>query len=337
MHQEDLISDVIPGHHNIVFKNMDLFEARPDLGESGLSWPHIFVHPLWLKTWRDVFGKELQICLGLVEKDKQPIGLAPLSVSGDIASFIGDPDICDYLDFWTIPGRETDFYESLLENLRGRGINGLDLRHLRPESTVLSHLTVAAKKAGGTVILEPDGASWDMKIPGDWDSYLASLSGKQRHEIRRKTRRLNEAGTVEFSRLKAVEDVDGAFEIFLSLFKDSRGDKELFMTSDMELFFRSMFRIMAGEDLLRVFILSLDGRAAAAAICFDYGGGLYLYNCGYDPEYGALSVGFLCKVMSIKYGVENGRVKYDFLNGAEPYKKRLGGREVALTRCAVTF
>jgi CelD/BcsL family acetyltransferase involved in cellulose biosynthesis len=70
-------------------------------------------------------------------------------------------------------------------------------------------------------------------------------------------------------------------------------------------------------------------------MCFDYNATLHLYNSGYDPRYSALSVGLLCKVLSIKDGIESGIKKYDFLKGAEIYKYRLGGQEIPLVDCRI--
>ena len=86
-----------------------------------------------------------------------------------------------------------------------------------------------------------------------------------------------------------------------------------------------------------IFMLKLNDSPAAGALCFDYQDKVHLYNSGYDPRYGSLSVGLLCKILSIKHSIEIGRRKYDFLKGAEPYKFRLGGREVPLSRCRIVF
>jgi CelD/BcsL family acetyltransferase involved in cellulose biosynthesis len=48
-----------------------------------------------------------------------------------------------------------------------------------------------------------------------------------------------------------------------------------------------------------------------------------------------LSVGIISKVLSIRSGIEAGCRRYDFLKGAETYKKHLGGKEVPLYRCSV--
>jgi len=52
-------------------------------------------------------------------------------------------------------------------------------------------------------------------------------------------------------------------------------------------------------------------------------------------QYQELSVGVLCKVFSIEKAIEDGCRRYDFLKGAEVYKKRIGGQELPLYRCRV--
>ena len=68
---------------------------------------------------------------------------------------------------------------------------------------------------------------------------------------------------------------------------------------------------------------------------FDYRNTVHLYNSGYDPEYGSLSVGLISKVMCIRDSIERGKRKFDFMKGDEPYKHRLGGREIPIYRCRI--
>ncbi len=89
--------------------------------------------------------------------------------------------------------------------------------------------------------------------------------------------------------------------------------------------------------MLRLTVLELRDEPAASVLCFDDGSTVYLYNNGYDPRFGHLSVGLLSKLYTIRESIERGRKKYDFLKGAEPYKFRLGGRPVPLWRCSVSL
>ena len=107
------------------------------------------------------------------------------------------------------------------------------------------------------------------------------------------------------------------------------------MTARMKTFFNSMVDTMAEAGFLKLGILELDTLPAAMVLCFDYDDCVYLYNSGYDPHYGSLSVGLLSKVLFIKDSIQKGRKKFDFLRGGEPYKYQLGGREVPIYSCQI--
>jgi CelD/BcsL family acetyltransferase involved in cellulose biosynthesis len=96
-------------------------------------------------------------------------------------------------------------------------------------------------------------------------------------------------------------------------------------------------KAMAQAGLLRLGILELNALPVAAVMCFDYNNSVSLYNNGYDPKYSFLSVGLISKVLCIKDSIERGRGKFDFLKGAEEYKHRLGGNEITLYGCQISF
>lgn len=318
-------------------ESFDAIDAYVDRLEGSQQGEHVFMLPRWMQAWRQAFEPDDELHLCLMKQNEELIGSAPLSINGATASFIGDPEICDYLDFAVTPGNEEEFYRALLDDLTKRHVTELDLRCLRPESTVLSHLVEAAKKRGGECSIEQDGVSLEMDLPDGWNDYLGMLDGKQRHEIRRKLRRLHEEAEVKVLALEDSAEIAERFDDFLKMFRESRPDKAAFMNPQMESFFRSMIQAMSEEGVLRLFILELNESPAAVALCFDYRDTVYLYNSGYEPRYSSLSAGLLCKILSIRHSIEIGRKRYDFLKGAEPYKYQLGGREVHLSRCRIVF
>ncbi len=302
-----------------------------------LKWNSLFVLPAWLKVWWQEFGAGADLYLSALRERETVVGIAPLLVNEETASFIGSADICDYLDFIITPGREQDFFNVLLDDLREKGINKLDMSPLRPDSTVLTHLVSIAQKRGYEVLCHPEDVSLELDLPSTWEEYLAILNKKQRHEIRRKLRRLWEAGSVEHRCVEVGREVGDYLDIFLKLFSLSRNEKASFMNTKTESFFRSLAKAMAEIGLLRLGILQLDKVPVAMTIGFDYNGSRYLYNSAYDPQFNYLSVGLLCKVLCIKESIEQGRKKWDFLKGKEPYKYQLGGQEVPLYRCQITI
>ena len=179
--------------------------------------------------------------------------------------------------------------------------------------------------------------SYELVLPPSWDSYLSGLAVQQRHEVRRKLRRLQEAGRFAYRIVDAPEAIDAAMDVFLQLFMISRPDKRAFMTVAMEAFFRSLARSMASWGLVRLGFLDIHGAPAAAVMSFQYSGTVYLYNSGFDPRFKHLNAGLLCKVLSIRDSIEGGIKIYDFLKGAEVYKQRLGAAPVPLQRCRVVL
>ena len=285
--------------------------------------------------WWQTFGSGLEPHLCAIRFDDELIGIAPLFLQGNKAHLVGSPDVCDYLDVIVAPGSEGAFFEHLISHLEQQGITHLDLGVLRADSIVFSHLLAAAKRLNYEVSCEPEDISMEMKLPSTWDAFLNGLTGKERHEIRRKLRRLSEAAHINFRVVESKAEVSGQIDTFFELFKSNQSDKSDFMTAQRVSFFRSLAGALAEARILKLFFLDLDDRPAAATMCFDYNSTVYLYNNGYDERYRSLSVGLLSKVFTIQNSIERGKTKYDFLKGTEAYKKRLGGKPVQLFRCQV--
>jgi CelD/BcsL family acetyltransferase involved in cellulose biosynthesis len=88
---------------------------------------------------------------------------------------------------------------------------------------------------------------------------------------------------------------------------------------------------------LRLWILELDGRPAAAWHGFRVGSVTDYYQAGRDPTYERLSVGFVLLAHTIRAAIEEGVAEYRLGRGAEPFKYRLtdadpGLQSVALVR-----
>ena len=300
-----------------------------------LKWDCLFVVPGWMKAWWQTFGNGLEPHLCSIRRDDELVGIAPLLFQGGEARLIGSPDVCDHLDFIVTPGRERVFFQHLIPYLRQQGITRLDLGVVRAGSVILSDLFEVAKGLDYTVFSDPEDVTMELDLPPTWDDFLKQLTGKERHEIRRKFRRLNEAGRVNFRIIESGDDVQQGINLFLGLFKSNRSDKSEFMTDQRASFFRSLAEATAAAQILKLYFLELDGKPAAAVICFDYNSKVYLYNNGYDNQYRSLSVGLLSKVFTIQDSIRRGKKKYDFLKGTEAYKHRLGGKPVQLYKCQV--
>ncbi len=307
---------------------------RWQAADSRLRWNCLFMLPVWLKPWWDNFGggavELLSVCRGA-----RTIGIAPLRRENDRVMLLGNEDVCDSLDFIVARDASAEFYRALIEYLRKNGVQRMELAPVRPDSSVMTELLPLAAKTDCRVTCRDSDVSFEMTLPSSWEDYLKVLTGKERHEIRRKLRRLREAGEVTYRAVENVSAVKTEMKTFLALFKANRTDKAGFMNTRMESFFTALAERLAEARILKLFFLDLDGKPVASAMCFDYRSARYLYNNGYDHDFSSLGVGLLCKVLSIKESIQSGQATYDFLKGTETYKKRLGGRPVQLRRCVI--
>jgi CelD/BcsL family acetyltransferase involved in cellulose biosynthesis len=314
----------------------DLEILRTD-SRQNLNWSSVFVLPDWMQVWWQNFGAGNELFIRTVKDGDGIIGIAPLMKKDGTARFIGGTDVCDYNDFITVPGREKDFFTALLDDLKKRNIINLDLAHVRPDSAVLKYLDDIAEGRGYTVSTAKEDVSVEMDLPATFEDYLEQLETKQRHEVRRKMRRLTEEGKIEYRFITKGSTLTSAMDTFYRMFVESRQDKAAFLTEQMKSYFNLLVDTMAGNGLLRLGILELDNKPVAEIMCFDYHDCIYLYNSGYDPQYVSLSAGLLSKVYAIKDSIEQGKQRFDFLKGAETYKYRLGGKEVPLSRCRISI
>ncbi len=311
-----------------------VYDTWKDIYEHSTLAP-IFTSPEWSKAWWQQFSLDAKLFILAIKQGGKTMGIAPLKINGNGASFIGNSDVCDYLDFVVVPGSEDVFFSELLDKLKVEKIARLELAPLRPDSTVRTSLINIAPKHKWQVACSQVDVTVELSLPSSWDEYLQLLSGKQRHELNRKLRRLNEEGDLNYRTGTDASPSD--IDTFLRLFRESRQDKAAFLTEQMESFFRSIARAMTNQKLLRLNILELDKKAVAATMCFDYRDTVYLYNSGYEPDFGWLSVGVISKALCIKDSIERGKKRFDFLKGDEAYKYQLGGQELPLFQCSLSY
>ena len=170
-----------------------------------------------------------------------------------------------------------------------------------------------------------------LDLPDSFDAYLASLSKKERHEMRRKQRRYE--SVVGPTLFKRETENGGLFEQFVLLHRRSPGSKGQFMTPDKEAYFKSLLELPGWAiDAL------VDESGAMMAAGFGYFDetGYYLYNSTYDPAHSEASPGMVLLGLLIELNIERRSPVFDFLKGDEHYKYRLGAQPRSLYRVSST-
>lgn len=303
--------------------------------ENNLRWPSVFVLPGWLEAWWKSFGSGYQQLVLVVSENSEVIGIAPLKVKDGTASFIGDNSVCDYLDIIVSSGKEDVFSDCILEHLKGVGIESLVLETLRPDSFAGHNVVERARLSGRMVSCSPIDVSFEMFLPSAWEEYLVSLESKQRRDVERKIRQLENVAEVRFDVSCNHEVGKAELNTFFSMMADSRRDKAQFLTADMRAFFENIVSAMSDYGLLRLAFLSVGVAKVAGILYFEYNDRIYLYNSGYNPQFADMNVGLVSKSYCIRRAISARKKVFDFLKGPEVYKSRLGGRETELSRCVI--
>ena len=297
----------------------------------------VFVTPWWHKTWWDNFGEGNDPLILSVSAESGLLGVAPLMTDGNgTLTFLGDKDLSDYFDFVVRRDSEDRFYPAVIERLSALEWTSLDLPSLPSGSPTLQYIPDLAAKKGWDVSIEEEETTPKAELPATWDEFLLGLRKKDRHELRRKIRRLDRESENRQYAAANGDSLDGSMREFFTLLKASREDKNEFLTPDRERFFLDMAHELASRDQFRLYFLEVDGEKVAACICFDYEGDFLLYNSGYEPGYSRLSVGLINKALSIRTAIEENRKVFNFLKGNERYKYNLGGRDEAVFHISVT-
>lgn len=314
-----------------------LSRAGESSGRTALQAPHVFMQPSWLRSWWDSCGGGYKLFLRSIHLDGEPLGIVPLVCRGQEAYLLGSPDICDYLDFIVAPGREGDFFQAFPAVFGGQEVKKLVLHAQRSDAAIFKAPPFNRQLPGWPYRLKYnlENESFELRLPGDWEGYLALLGKKQRHEVRRKIRRLErETNSYRYREITGSDEVLAFIPTFLDLMRKNP-DKNRFMTGRMEDYFNTLLNNTSAEGLARFGVLEIDGTEAAAVLYFDYLQRINLYNSGYHSAYRNLSAGLLSKVFCLRHALQGGRRVFDFLKGKEIYKRRLGAVSIPVYRVVV--
>jgi CelD/BcsL family acetyltransferase involved in cellulose biosynthesis len=131
----------------------------------------------------------------------------------------------------------------------------------------------------------------------DYDAFLAGHPHKSRlKDLRRRRRRLEEAGTLTLESTTEGPALERALEDFLALeaagWKGEAGTA-LRSRPQTEAFARALFRPQGDPVSVRADLLRLDGRTVAASLALISGGTAYLLKTAYDETLRAQAPGLV--------------------------------------------
>jgi CelD/BcsL family acetyltransferase involved in cellulose biosynthesis len=312
------------------------------LAESVTDAP--FLRFEYLRDWWQTLGggewPQAELAVVTAHEADHLVGVAPLfeAVNRDgqpALLLLGSIEISDYLDLIVRPVDLPRFVSGLLDFLASRGTDSwsaLDWVNLPEASPTLPALEAESVKRGWTFTREIYQPAPYIPLPADFDTYLAGIDKKQRHEIKRKMRRAAEhAVPVRWYLVEDESTLEAEMDAFFALMVQDPA-KEKFLTEPMRRQMLATARTALRGGWLWLAFLEVGGHKAAGAFNFDYGNRLWGYNSGVNREFIELSPGWVLLSHSLQWACEHGRSEFDFMRGNEEYKYRFGAKDRLVMR-----
>jgi CelD/BcsL family acetyltransferase involved in cellulose biosynthesis len=317
------------------------FEALQS--EWNLLLPHnatneIFLTWEWQTTWWWAYQPGSLWIVAARDERGILVGIAPWFIEQPdrVVRTIGCEEVTDYLDVLAAPATCAAFYVALADFLvaHSADYSRIDLCNILVGTPTLDAMPRLLTERGFAVEIKQEDVSPFIPLPEDFEGYLDQLDKKQRHELRRKMRRAEntEDETIAWYMVGPQHDLAAETEKFLRLMAASQPLKAQFLQeAGHRRFFPAIIRRLAECGWLQLSFLTVDGDPAATYLNFDFDNRILVYNSGIVPEkYAHLSPGIVLLCYNIRHAIEQGRTVFDFLQGNEEYKYRMGAQDRAV-------
>ena len=299
----------------------------------------------WHSSWWEAYQPGELLILACRDGDKllgiAPLFVAPCTGEGRSLQIIGCVDVTDYLDFIVDKDHLGEVFAAFADYLTAErdAFDKLDICNIPHDSPTRDILPALLRERGFTAIVEQQEVCPVIDLPGEWSAYLASLDKKQRHEIRRKLRRIHGVDqAIDWYIVNGQHSLDDEVDHFVRLMAASDPEKAEFLRDENNMrFFRTIVPLAHERGWLQMNFLTIGVERVAAYLNFIYGNRVMVYNSGLDSSaYRQLSPGIVLLAYNIQHAIKHGYAVYDFLRGDEDYKYRMGGRDTAVLNIRAT-
>lgn len=307
----------------------ELLERDPDR--------QIFATPEWHRLWWEEFkGNKDLFLLTMRRGAGEVVAIVPLYRKVEdgkkVLRFVGGIDLTDYLGpICSLEDRE-DVAETLAAWLIHTEVEWdlFDAHNMPVPFGFAEFLVDRADREGLDFQIEQEDTAALLPLPSDWTEYLESLGSKERHELKRKRKRLARDFPDARVRTATEESLERDLKTFIEMHRGAEGMKGHFMRPEIATFFERIAHSFMPLGWLQLDLFEIGERALASTFSFSFNGNLYLYNSAYEPDLSHLSPGFVHVSELVRSSIESGLRIFDFMRGPERYKYQLGAQAVPL-------
>jgi CelD/BcsL family acetyltransferase involved in cellulose biosynthesis len=290
----------------------------------------------WQSSWWKAYQAGELWVVACRDDDGHLIGLAPWFIEHNqdgerVVRSIGCVDVTDYVDVLVEPEHVQPVFTMLADHLLEHSdrYDRVNLCNIPETSPTREMFSAILEGCGFSVEVVLQEVCPVIVLPPTYEDYLARLDKKQRHELRRKVRRAESEEKVAWYIVGSEHDVHAEMERFLTLMAASQRQKAEFLEDPKNVdFFKRVMPIAFDRGWVQLSFLTINGKAVATYLNFDYNGRILVYNSGLLPDaYPHLSPGIVLLCYNIEHAIETHHHVFDFLRGNENYKYRMGAED----------
>lgn len=277
-----------------------------------------FLRPGWVLSWWHAFGTGHLHALTV--RSGHSGRLVALLVVRRQRGALRSPTNWHSPVFGTL-SEDVHAHEALLDALAADDARQVALGYINPHESSL--LRNAAARTGRLVICRTLARSPYVETTGVWEDYTYTLGKKLRSELRRRRRRLTEAGRVTFQVYDGRRGLKSLLDEGLGVEAAGwKGEANTAIASHpaTRRFYVEVARWAASRGWLRLAFLRLNGHALGFDLCLEQEGVHYLLKTGFDPEYGHFAPGKLLRQEMIARAFRERVTSYELLGGEAPWK-----------------
>lgn len=263
--------------------------------------------------------EELQVIT--VRDDGVLAGVAPLVARNGRLELIGSSQLFEPSGLLYATDQTLDVLVRAIVDTR----RPLVLARIPTDSPICARLQ-SATRARGVTFVKPGTDTLAVPIKSRWDEYQASMSSRQRYDLKRARRRAEESGTVAIRVLSPKpEEVATLFDEFVRVESSgwkARNGSSLRERHSLRQFFLDYATRASQSGAVRFAFLDVNAQPIAAQLMVEYAHRLWILKIGYDEAWSRCSPGWLLLAETMRYAFEKQSKSFEFLGGDEPWLHR---------------
>jgi CelD/BcsL family acetyltransferase involved in cellulose biosynthesis len=277
----------------------------------------------WIRTCAEQLANPSQLCVVILGTPDRPRAIAPLVINRGAFTrleFLGVRELHEPTDL--IYNNASDAKE-LATELAQLGLP-LAFDRVIADSATVDAIRDAWRGRGVVVSRSSEGYPY-LVLSDAWAEADPPLAAGRRSDLRRARRRAQQLGLLAVQiRSPTAADVDSLLDEFFHVEAASwkgRQGTALAVDTLRGGFFRRYAAHACRAGTLRLCILRIGGRAAAAQFAIESGNRFWLLKIGYDEEFAQCSPGLLLIAETVKDAASRGLYSYEFLGVAAPWTR----------------